>query len=159
METGLARRIPLIGVIGSGSCDLATAELAEAVGRRIAEAGYGLVCGGLGGVMEAACRGAAWAGGLTVGILPGDEAEAANPHVRLVLPTGLGIARNVLVVRASRAIVAIRGGPGTLSEIAFALQLGKPVVGLETFDLEGIHRAAGPDEAVRKAIALAGGSK
>lgn len=121
-----------IGVIGAKSCDDATAEKAYEIGRGIARAGYALVCGGLGGVMEAACRGAVEAGGLTIGILPGDSVAAANPYVKVRIATGLGIARNVIIVRSSRVLIAVSGGPGTLSEIAHALQLGVPVVSLES---------------------------
>src|SRR5512139_2867597 len=115
-----------IGVIGAGSCDEMTATMAFDIGKGIAEAGYALVCGGLGGVMEAACRGASEAGGVTIGILPGDTIAGANQFVTIPIATGIGIARNVIIVRSSRALIAISGGSGTLSEIAFALQLGIP---------------------------------
>ncbi len=124
--------LKVIGVIGAKSCDDATAAKAYEIGRGIARAGFALVCGGLGGVMEAACRGASEAGGLTIGILPGDSVATANPHVKIPIATGLGIARNVIIVRSSRVLVAVSGGPGTLSEIAYALQLGVPVVSLES---------------------------
>jgi hypothetical protein len=123
----------LIGVIGSRECDEETGELAREVGRRIAEAGYVLVCGGLGGVMEAACRGAYEAGGLTVGILPGDSPDAANRYVRVPIATGLGIARNAVIVNSSRIVIAVRGGAGTLSEIAMCLKLGVTVISLRSF--------------------------
>src|SRR5258707_10963525 len=118
----MSRAGPCIAVIGPG-CDAADDELAQAeeAGAAIAEAGAGLVCGGLGGVMEAACRGARSRGGLTVGLLPGTDRDAANGWVVVALPTGLGEARNALVVRAADAVVAIGGGWGTLSEIALAL--------------------------------------
>ncbi len=128
-------RQPVIGVCGAGTCDAAVAALAEETGRRIAEAGAVLVCGGLGGVMLAACRGAAEAGGLTVGLLPGESAADANPFVRLALPTGLGHARNVLIVQSAHVIIAISGGYGTLSEIALARTCGRTVVGLGTWAL------------------------
>ena len=145
-----------IGVIGAGSCDEAAAAMAYEIGKGIAEAGYTLVCGGLGGVMEAACQGAFDAGGLTVGILPGDTAEAANPYVKIPVVTGLGIARNVIIVRSSRVLVAVSGGPGTLSEIAFALQLQVPVVSLKSFSVsEQVVRATDPQHALKEALRLA----
>jgi hypothetical protein len=106
------------------------------------------VCGGLGGVMEAACRGAKEAGGLTVGILPGTDRAAANAFVEVAIPSGLGEARNVLVVRAADALIAVGGGHGTLSEIALALKAGKRVVGLDSWDIEGVVAAPDPAAAV-----------
>ena len=136
--------------------------VAEEVGRAIAEAGAVLVCGGLGGVMEAACRGAHAAGGLTVGILPGRDRDEANRNVDVAIPTGMGEARNALVVRAADAVVAVGGEYGTLPEIALALQAGIPVVGLDTWELgrdgkvvDAVVRAEGPAEAVARALALA----
>ena len=124
-----------VAVAGPGECDPDTAALAEEVGRELAERGAVLVCGGLGGVMEAACRGAKAAAGTTVGILPGTDRGAANRWVDVALPTGLGEARNTLVVRAADALVAVGGEFGTLSEIAFALKTGVPVVGVGTWEL------------------------
>jgi uncharacterized protein (TIGR00725 family) len=146
---------PHIAVIGAGSATPEQADAAEAVGRRLAEAGAVLVCGGLGGVMEAACRGAKAAGGTTVGILPGDDRRQANAHVDVALATGLGEGRNALIVRAVDALVAVGGEYGTLSEIALALKTGKPVVGVGSWDIEGVVRAQTPDEAVRRALELA----
>lgn len=146
-----------IGVIGPGACAPEVARLAERVGAGIARRGAVLVCGGLGGVMEAAARGARDAGGTTLGILPGTDPRAANPHVGIVVPSGLGEARNALVVRASRAIVAVHGGYGTLSEIALALKTGVPVVGLESWTLlEEMPVASDPEDAVAQAFRLAG---
>jgi hypothetical protein len=125
----------LVAVVGGGTCSPAEAALAREVGARLAEAGIGVVCGGGGGVMAAACEGAGGAGGLTIGILPGNDRTAANPWVDIALPTGLGEARNTLVVRSARAVIAIGGEFGTLSEIAFALKLGIPVIGLDTWAL------------------------
>lgn len=147
-----------IAVAGAGAADAALAAAAEEVGRRIAEAGAVLVCGGLGGVMEAAARGCVEAGGLTVGILPGGAAAAANPHITVPLPTGLGEARNILVARAGDALIAIGGAWGTLSEVALARKVGVPVVLLRpglTAGL-GLTLADTPEEAVRLAL-LAGG--
>jgi hypothetical protein len=128
-------RYPVIAVCGAGTCDAATAALAEEVGRRIAEAGAALVCGGLGGVMEAACRGALAAGGLTIGILPGDNPAAANAAVRVPVASGMGQARNGIIVQTAAVIIAVGGAYGTLSEIALARKCGRPVIGLHTWDL------------------------
>jgi hypothetical protein len=148
-----------VAVAGPGRCDEATAALAEEVGRELARHGAILVCGGLGGAMEAACRGAKEAGGLTIGILPGSDRSAANPWVDVALPTGLGEARNTLIVRAADALIAVAGEFGTLSEIAFALKAGKRVVGLGTWELakggepvDAFPRAATSAEAVRLAL-------
>lgn len=151
-----------VAVIGAGRCSAEVAALAESVGRELAQRGAVVVCGGLGGVMEAACRGAKGAGGVTVGILPGTARRDANPHVDIPIVTGMGEARNVLVVRSAQAVIAISGEYGTLSEIAHALKLGIPVVGLRTWQLakdslqrEEIIRAQTPQEAVERALALA----
>lgn len=122
-----------ISVIGGSSCDVDTKEKAEAVGRLLAEAGATLVCGGYGGVMEAACRGAKSAGGQTVGILIGYDRAEANPWCDVVIPTGMGLARNALVVAAGQAVIAIGGRYGTLSEITLALNLNRPVVSLASW--------------------------
>jgi uncharacterized protein (TIGR00725 family) len=135
-----------VGVIGSGVPDPELDGIAESIGRAIAEAGAVVVCGGLGGVMEAACRGASSAGGVTVGLLPGTEKRAANPWVSTVIPTGLGELRNGLVVRASDVLIAIGGEYGTLSEIALALKAGRPVVGVGTWTL--VRPAGGLDTAM-----------
>ena len=150
---------PYIAVVGPGRATETDTAQAEAVGAGLAGAGAVVVCGGLGGVMEAACRGAARAGGTTVGLLPGSDRGAANEWVEIAVPTGLGEARNALVVRAADAVVAIAGEYGTLSEIALALKAGKPVVGLGTWELgrdpDPIARAADPHEAVALALAAA----
>ena len=111
-----------------------------------------LVCGGLGGTMEAACRGAKQAGGTTVGLLPGESRSDANPFVDVAIPTDLGEARNALVVRAADAVVAVGGGYGTLSEIALALRAGKRVVGLGTWEIDGVVAADDPEAAVAEAL-------
>ncbi len=128
--------MPQIGVIGAGSCSPETAALAEEVGAEIALREGVLVCGGLGGVMEAAARGAKQAGGITVGILPGNRFSDANPFIDIPIVTDLGHARNALVVHSSQALIAITGGYGTLSEIALALKLGKPVIGIKTWNVD-----------------------
>jgi uncharacterized protein (TIGR00725 family) len=149
--------------VGPGQAGLEELALAEEVGAAVAASRCGLVCGGLGGVMEAACRGARSRGGLTVGLLPGLDRESANGWVVAALPTGLGEARNVLVVRAADAVVAIGGGWGTLSEIALALRAGLPVVGIGTWEpalrgepAEGVVAAGDPEFAVLEALRLAG---
>ena len=129
----MANRPIFIGVIGGSEISPQVAELAEEVGREIARKGAVLVCGGLSGVMESACRGACAEGGMTVGILPGDDRRTANPYVRIPVVTGIGYARNAIVVKSSQAIIAIDGSYGTLSEIAYALQSGIPIIGLSTW--------------------------
>lgn len=124
-----------IAVVGGGRCSPAEREIAEEVGAELARRGAVLVCGGLGGVMEAASKGARSAGGLTVGILPGSVREAANEYVSIPIVTGLGEARNVLVVKSAQAVIAIGGEYGTLSEIALALKMGVPVIGVSTWSL------------------------
>jgi uncharacterized protein (TIGR00725 family) len=139
----------MIGVIGAGSCNDEIYEMARKVGDGIAKAGAILMCGGLGGVMEAACRGAYEAGGQTVGILPGPDRAQANPYVTVPIVTDLGHARNILIVRSSNVLVAVSGGYGTLSEISIALKLGKPLIGLHTWpDIEGIHYVTTPEDAM-----------
>jgi uncharacterized protein (TIGR00725 family) len=150
-----------VAVIGSASCSEEVTALAEAVGREIARRGAVLVCGGRGGVMEAACRGAKAAGGTTIGILPGTDPSEANPYVDVPIVTGLGEARNAIVVRTADAVVAVSGGYGTLSEIGLALKMGRPVVGLGTWELHqdgqfvaAVVQADTPTQAVELALAL-----
>ncbi len=148
----------IISVIGAGSCGKEIYELARETGRLIAAGGCTLVTGGLGGVMEAASRGAKEAGGITVGILPGFSKGDANEYVQIPVVTGMSHARNVIVVRSADAVIAIAGEYGTLSEIAIALKLGRPVVGIRTWDnIEGVIRADSPAEAVRKVMELVSG--
>ncbi|MCX8034255.1 MAG: TIGR00725 family protein [Thermodesulfovibrio sp.] len=141
-----------VGVIGTGKAEEDLLQLAEEVGRLLAKQGVIVITGGLGGVMEAACRGATLEGGITVGILPTLKKEDANPFVKIPIPTGMGEMRNALIVRASDALIAIGGEYGTLSEIAFALKTGKKVVGLKTWDINGVIKAYSPDEAVKIAL-------
>lgn len=152
-----------IAVVGGGRAPGDELEQARLVGLGVARAGAVVVCGGLGGAMEAACRGAHEGGGLTLGILPGTDRSEANPHVDLAIPTGMGEARNALVVRASDALIAVSGEFGTLSEIAFALATGVPVVGLGTWELvrkgepvRDVVQVDTPEAAVTLALALAG---
>lgn len=147
-------RAPVVAVIGAGACDAAVARRAEEVGRLLAEAGAVVVTGGLGGVMEAASRGAARAGGLVVAVLPGDDPAAANPWARVVVATGMGDARNAILANTARAFVAVAGGYGTLSEIAFALKRGKPVVSLGSWEVDPrLVPARDAAEAVRRVLA------
>ena len=124
-----------IAVIGGGECSPQVSQLAEEVGREVARQGAILICGGMGGVMEAACKGASSEGGTTIGILPGDNRRAANPYIQIPIVTGIGHARNVAVVKSAQAIIAVDGSYGTLSEIGHALQSGIPVIGLDTWAL------------------------
>jgi uncharacterized protein (TIGR00725 family) len=146
-------------VIGAGEPDEHLESLAHEVGRLLAQAGCTVVCGGLGGVMQAVCRGAKSGGGLTVGILPGPSRSDANPYVDVAVATGIGEARNAVVVRTADAVVALGGGFGTLSEIGLALRAGKTVVGIDTWQAAAGGRtapvvaAAGPAEAVRLVLA------
>jgi uncharacterized protein (TIGR00725 family) len=134
-----------VSVIGASACDEDTEAQAEEVGRRLAEADLVLVCGGLGGVMEAASRGAAEAGGTVIGILPGSETDDANPHCTHVVSSGIGYARNLAVVASGQAVVAVGGQWGTLSEIAFARNLGRPVIALGSWRVSGAgEMAEGP---------------
>ncbi len=152
---------PYVAVVGSGEAGEATCALARDLGREVARRGAVVVCGGLGGVMEAACRGAKEEGGTTLGILPpGDDRRAANPFVDVAVATGLGEVRNALVARTADVVVAVAGEFGTLSEIALALRMGKPVVGLSTWELarggrpvEAILRASSAVEAAELALA------
>ena len=152
----------IIAVIGNSSCSPEEAKLAESVGELLAQQGATVVCGGLGGVMEAVCRGAKSKGGLTIGILPGENSSMANPWVDIPVVTGLGEARNVAVVKSAQAVIAIGGSYGTLSEIAYALQSNIPVIGLNTWALsrnvqedDSIIRVQSAAKAVDKAISLA----
>lgn len=155
------KRKPLIGVIGGNTCSPQVAQLAEEVGRRIAEKGGVLVCGGLGGVMEAASRGAKQAGGQTIGVLPGDTTDRANPYIDFPIVTGMGFARNVIIVKTADALIAIDGNHGTLTEVAYALIFKKPVISLESWEVDPkIQKAKDPQEAVELAFhSLTGHSK
>lgn len=133
----------MVAVVGPGRCTEVEASFAERLGAVVALNGVAIVTGGRGGVMEAACRGASDAGGTTVGILPGSDRTAANPFVRIVIPTGMGELRNGLVVAAGEMVVAIGGGYGTLSEIALALKTGKTVIGWHTWDADRNSRLRG----------------
>jgi uncharacterized protein (TIGR00725 family) len=151
-----------IAVIGGNRPTPSEAKAAEEVGRELARRGVTLVCGGLGGVMEAACRGASCEDGITVGILPGDNSRAANQYVQIPIATGIGYARNVAVVKSADAVIAVGGSYGTLTEIGHALQSGIPVIGLDTWTItrngiedNSIVKVNTPVEAVEKAMNLA----
>lgn len=144
----------IIGVIGGSAVDQTAYDTAYEVGRLIARNGALLICGGLTGVMEAACKGAKDEGGTTVGILPGLRIEDANPYVDIPVATGLGHGRNLIIINSARTLIAISGQYGTLSEIAFALQSSKPVYGLGTWEIEGVVTCRSAKEAVEKALAL-----
>jgi uncharacterized protein (TIGR00725 family) len=161
MEFSVTYKPVFIGVIGGSDITPEVARLAEEVGREIARRGAVLVCGGLAGVMEAACKGASEAGGLTIGILPGESRRDANPYVKIPVVTSIGYARNVAVVKTSQAVIAIDGSYGTLTEIAYALQSGIPVVGLGTWSIsidgkadKNIITAESAGEAVDRAMTL-----
>jgi uncharacterized protein (TIGR00725 family) len=156
MVSGVGTPALRIAVIGGAECTGEVESLAETVGRHVAEAGALLVCGGLGGVMEAAARGASAAGGIVIGLLPGYDATDANPWVQVPLPTGLGHARNVLVVAAADAIVALPGEAGTRSELAMARILGRPTVALGRAgrDPDADEHTGDAGEAVGRALAL-----
>ena len=146
---------PYVAVCGAGEATDEEMARAEEVGRRLAQAGAILVCGGLAGVMDAAARGAESAGGVAVGLLPNEDRDGASRHLTVALPLGMGEARNALLVRVADAIIAIGGGWGTLSEIAFAMKMGKPVVALDTWDIsergepvDGLVHVSSPEEAV-----------
>lgn len=140
----------LISVIGGRRVEKSLLKEAELVGRLLAQKNAVLICGGLGGVMEAVSRGMRSEGGLTVGILPQDHRDKANSFVDVPIATGLGIGRNVIIARAADAVIAVGGEYGTLSEIAFALQMGKPVVGISTWNIKGVIPAKAAEEAVNK---------
>jgi uncharacterized protein (TIGR00725 family) len=156
----MPKELTIIGVIGGSEVPESVYQLAEEVGREIARRKAALVCGGMQGVMEAACKGAIQEKGLTIGILPGDNRKQANPYVQIAIVTGIGYARNVAVVRSSHAVIAIDGSYGTLTEIGYALQAGVPVIGLGTWSLahggkedDNIIRASSAKDAVDKAMA------
>lgn len=143
-------RKKIISVIGGHSCLKEAAQIAYEIGKAVAEAGAILVCGGLGGVMEAACRGAKAEDGLTIGIITSYDKSDANEYCDVVIPSGLGFARNVLVAQAADVIVALPGEYGTLSEIAYGLQFKKPVISLGGWDIEGVIKVKTVDEAKKK---------
>lgn len=148
-------RKPVIAVIGAGKCSKKLQDMAAVIGRYIAEHDGVIVCGGMGGIMEGVSRGAKEAGGVTIGILPTQDKEDANEFIDYVIPTGFGEARNVMVIRASDAVVALPGKYGTLSEMAFALKDGKPLVSVSAWKLgDEIHSVESPEEAAKLVMEL-----
>ena len=143
-----------IGVIGAGDCNDDVAAKAEAVGREIAKRGGVLICGGLGGVMEAAAKGAASQGGLTIGILPTSHKKNANPYIDIAICTGMGQARNAIIALTSDVLIAVGGEYGTLSEIALGLKAGKPVISLGGWNIKGMLIANNAEEAVKMAFSF-----
>ncbi len=150
------KRKTIVAVIGAGKCSKKQRDMAAKVGKYIAEHDAVLVCGGLGGIMEGAARGAKQAGGVTLGIIPSECKDDANEYIDFVVPSGLGEARNILVIRTADAVVAFPGRYGTLSEMAFALQAGKPLVAVNAWRLaEDVEQFDDPVEAARRALKLA----
>ncbi|WP_369688537.1 TIGR00725 family protein [Dehalococcoides mccartyi] len=150
-----------VAVIGASKANSEEARLAEEVGKELALRQVTLVCGGMGGVMEAACRGASLNGGLTIGILPGNSREEANPYVQIPIVSSIGFARNIMVVKSAQAVIAIGGAYGTLSEIAYALQIELPVIALNSWSMSqngksdsAVIKAENALEAVTKALDL-----
>ena len=145
--------MPVVGIVGGSSVSAGDYELARKAGRRAAQKGALVVCGGLSGVMEAACRGAKEGGGVSVAVLPGKEKSAANKYASIAVPTGIGEARNVIIVNMADGLIAVDGKHGTLSEIAFALKKKKPVFGVRSFDIKGIIKEDDPEKAVDRLLA------
>jgi uncharacterized protein (TIGR00725 family) len=143
---------PYVAVVGPGDASAEEESRAERVGRLLGEHGAVVVCGGLGGVMEAVCRGVREGGGTTVGILPGHDRSAANGYVDVAIATGMGEMRNALVARSADVLIAVGGEYGTLSEIALGLKAGKRVIGIGTWEIDGVEAVADPEEAVRAAL-------
>ena len=157
----MTTREVIVAVIGTRQPSPEESKLAEEVGRELAKNGVALICGGLGGVMEDACRGAVAEGGLTIGVIPGEDRKSANPYVQIPIVTDIGYARNVIIVKSAQAVIAVGGGYGTLTEIGYALDGKKPVIGLKTWKLsrnnhmdKSIIRAYNAKEAVNKALKL-----
>ena len=154
------RRARVIAVIGAGSAPAALAKLAYEVGREIARCGATLINGGRSGVMEAAAAGARSLGGRTIGILPGYDRSAANRHIEFAIATGMGEARNAIIVASADAVIALAGEGGTLAEIGFAMKMNRPIVALKSWpEIPRLHRANTPADAVALALKLAGGRR
>ncbi|MEW6001851.1 MAG: TIGR00725 family protein [Nitrospirota bacterium] len=148
-----------VGVIGAGTCDSETYQMAYEVGRLIALNRACLLCGGLSGVMEAAAKGSKDAAGMTIGILPGKDKKAANPFIDVTVATGFNEGRNVIIATTADALIAVGGEFGTLSEIALGLKMNKPVISLKSWEIKGVIPASSPEDAVRKALEAVGASK
>ena len=148
MKLNRWREKPIVAVIGGHKCSLKVEQQAIRLGNLLGKVGVILVCGGLGGVMKAVSRGMKEAGGISVGILPGENKTSANPYIDIPIPTGLGYTRNTIVVGCADIIVALPGEYGTLSEIAFALNMKKPVIGIGAWDIAGVRQVNTPEEAI-----------
>lgn len=143
-------RKKVVSVSGGRSCTKEVEQIAQELGKKLAKVVDILICGGLGGIMKAVCQGFKAGIGLTIGIIPSYEKNDANPFVDIVIPTGLGLARNVLVVKSADVVIALPGEAGTLSEIAYALQFGIPVISLKSWDIPGVIKVNTVDEAIDK---------
>lgn len=141
-------RKKVISVIGGKECTKEVEEIAQNLGKNLAKVVDILICGGLTGVMESVCKGFKMGNGLTIGIIPGYDKKEANPYVDIVIPSGLGLARNVLVVKSADAVIALTGEAGTLSEIAYCLQFNIPVISLNSWDVKGVIKVNTVDEAI-----------
>jgi uncharacterized protein (TIGR00725 family) len=150
MDRETVFRKKIVGVIGGHSCNKKVEQLAQNLGKKLAKVVDYLVCGGLGGVMKAVCKGFKEGGGITIGIIPSYDKDTANPYVDIVIPTGLGLARNVLVVKTADVVIALPGEYGTLSEIAYCLQLGVPIISLKSWNIKGVIKAKTIEEAIDK---------
>ena len=143
-------RKKIVSVIGGHRCNKEVEQRAEELGKKLAKVVGILVCGGLSGTMKAACQGFKTAGGVTIGIIPSYDKNDANKYVDIVIPTGLGLARNVVVVKSADVVVALPGEAGTLSEIAYCLQFGIPVISLDSWDISGVIKVKTVEEAINK---------
>jgi uncharacterized protein (TIGR00725 family) len=152
-------RKKIVSVIGGHNCTAEVEQLAQKLGKKLAKVVDFLVCGGLSGIMKAVCQGFKAGGGLTIGIIPSYDKDDANAFVDIVIPTGLGLARNVLVIKSADVVVALPGEAGTLSEIAFCLQFGIPVISLRSWDIPGVIKVKTVEEAVLKVKEMLGKSK
>jgi hypothetical protein len=144
-------RKKVVSVIGGRTCSVEVEQIAQNLGKKLAKVADILVCGGLSGTMETTCQGFKAGGGLIIGIIPSYDKNEANPYLDIVIPTGLGLARNVLVVKSADVVIALPGEAGTLSEIAYALQFGIPIISLNSWDIPGVIKVGTVDEAVEKA--------
>jgi len=155
-EKGVDVRKKIVGIIGGHKCSKVVEQKSQNLGKNLVKVVYTIVCGGLGGTMSAVCQGFKAGGGLTIGIVPGYNKDEANDYVDIVIPTGLGLARNVLVVKSADVIVALPGGAGTLSEIAFAIQFGIPVISLQSWDIPGVIKARTVEETIAEVKKIVG---
>lgn len=148
----MTRRVKIVGIIGAGKAEEHLLIIGEKMGSLVAKNGAVLVTGGLSGIMESASKGAYMEGGITIGILPGDKKEDANPYIKVPIATGMGEARNALIVKTSDVLIAIGGEYGTLSEIALALKMGKKVIGIKTWKIPGVIEVKSSEDAILEAL-------